>query len=244
MIARIYGIIDGFSNRGVYIRVGGIVCEVLLTGAEKREIELKSIGEEISLHTLFIMEGKAGGGSHSPMLIGFQNLRDREFFELFISVEGIGVGSALKMLVVPINGVARAIEDNNLTFLCSLKQVGERTARKIVAGLMGKVGRFALEEVTTSELSEVDILNQNTNKSLDNQAKVFKGGDQDPIGLRMEQLKVQALEILEQLGYSAYEAKKMLTKVFENQTHFSGLEEILNEIYRGDIQPRDKLTDR
>ena len=238
MIARIYGTIDGFSNRGVYVRVGGIVCEILLTGGEKREIERRSLGEEIAFYTLFILEGKAGGSSLSPILIGFQKLWEREFFELFISVEGIGIGSALKMLTVPIPQIAQAIEDNNLIFLCSLKQVGQRTARKIVASLMGKVARYAAE-LNPAEPGTAD--NQNSPADLargqTTAAETLSHPDAartEPMEPSSEQLKTQAAEILEQLGYTSYEVKKMLAKVFENQVQFNRVEDILSEIYRGD----------
>lgn len=240
MIARIYGTIEGFSNRGVYIRVGGIVCEVLLTGGEKREIERRALGEEIALFTMFILEGKAGGSSLTPILIGFQKLRDREFFELFISVEGIGIGSALKILAVPIPQIAQAIEDNNLTFLCSLKQVGQRTARKIVASLMGKVGRYAAAELNPAEEGTGDDKSSSA-KAAEGQtapAETLNRPDAaltEPMEPSSEQLKTQAAEILEQLGYTAYEVKKMLNKVFENQTQFNRVEDILTEIYRGDL---------
>ena len=241
MIARIFGTIEGFSNRGVYVRIGGIVCEVLLTGGEKREIEQhRSLGEEIAFYTLFILEGKAGGSSLTPILIGFQQLRDREFFELFISVEGIGIGSALKMLVVPIPQIAQAIEDNNLTFLCSLKQVGQRTARKIVASLMGKAGRYAVAELDQAEPGNADnpksLAGSTGGQTAAAETLSRLGVTQtEPMELSSEQLKTQAAEILEQLGYSSYEVKKMLARVFENQVQFKRVEDILTEIYRGDL---------
>ncbi len=242
MIARIYGTIEGFSNRGVHVRVGGIVCEVLLTGGEKREIERRALGEEIAFYTMFILEGKAGGSSLTPTLIGFQKLRDREFFELFISVEGIGIGSALKILAVPISQIAQAIEDNNLTFLCSLKQVGQRTARKIVASLMGKVGRYAAAELNPPEEGTGDnqIFSAKAAEGQTAAAGTLNRPDAAQTELKpqepsSEQLKTQAAEILEQLGYSSYEVKRMLAKVFENQTQFNRVEDILTEIYRGDL---------
>ncbi len=241
MIARIYGTIDGFSNRGVYVRVGGIVCEVLLTSGEKREIEQRRpLGEEVAFYTLFILEGKAGGSSLNPILIGFQNLRDREFFELFISVEGIGIGSALKMLVVPVPQIAQAIEDNNLTFLCSLKQVGQRTARKIVASLMGKVGRYAAAELNPDEPGTAGNSNSLADSAGGRTAAAEtlsrpEAARTEPMEPSSEQLKTQAAEILGQLGYTSYEVKKMLAKVFESQAQFNRVEDILTEIYRGDL---------
>jgi Holliday junction DNA helicase RuvA len=232
MIARIYGQIDGFSNRGVYVRVGGIVYEVLLTVSERQEIEQLPIGKEISFHTLYLMEGGVGSGSQSPVLVGFQNMRDRQFFEIFIGVEGIGIGSALKILAAPVPRIAQAIEDNNLAFLCTLKQVGDRTARKIVASLMGKVGRYTLEE---TELQEAVNNKAKTiaDTTLESQKEMENKGLVDSSQPSLEQLKLQATEVLEQLGYSTTEVKKMLTRAFASREQFFGVEEILNEIYQG-----------
>jgi len=233
VIAKIYGTIDGFSHRGIYLRVGGLVYEVCLTAAERRVMEHYPIGEEISLHTLYFMEGGVGGGNHTPLLVGFQNPQHREFFELLIRVEGIGVGSALKMLTAPIPQVAQAIEENNLSFLCTLKQVGERTARKIVASLMGKVKPYAQPVVESEVQSEEDTSGTRLGKLPDD----FGAMTANPINLTspeqaQEQLRSQAAEVLEQLGYSNSEVKKMLNQVFEKRSNFTRVEEILAEIYR------------
>jgi Holliday junction DNA helicase RuvA len=238
VIAKIYGTIDGFSHRGIYLRVGGLVYEVCLTAAERRAMEHYPIGEEISLHTLYFMEGGVGGGNHTPLLVGFQNPQHREFFELLIRVEGIGVGRALKMLTAPIPQIAQAIEENNLSFLCTLKQVGERTARKIVASLMGKVKLYAQPVIEPEIQSEGDTSETKPGRLPGDSGAMTA----NPINLTspeqvQEQLRYQAAEVLEQLGYSNSEVKKMLNQVFEKRSDFTRVEEILAEIYRKQEKP-------
>ncbi|NLC07829.1 MAG: hypothetical protein GX755_07680 [Syntrophomonadaceae bacterium] len=239
MIARIYGTIDGFSHRGIYLRVGGLVYEVCLTAAERRALEHYPIGEEISLHTLCFMEGGVSGGNHSPLLVGFQNPQHREFFELLIRVEGIGVGSALKMLTAPIPQVAQAIEENNLTFLCTLKHVGERTARKIVASLMGKVKIYAQPVTESMEVPREGETAKIGPVKLTGDSETPAANSINPTSPEQlqEQLRSQTTEILEQLGYSNSEVKKMLNQVFEKRSDFTRVEEILAEIYRKQEKP-------
>ena len=235
MITKIYGVIEGFSLRGVNVRIGGFVYEVLLTAADKEIVEGRSIGSELSLYTLFFIEGGGfAGGSHSPALVGFLNPRDREFFELFISVEGIGVGSALKMLSVPVPRVAQAIEDNNLRFLCTLKLVGDRTARKIVASLMGKVKAYAQEDLPGEESKEGAAPRCTGTTTSASEVTGTDRASVQPVNaqLHQEQLKDQAAEILEQLGYSSGEVKRMLARVLENRTDFKEVRDILNAIYQ------------
>jgi Holliday junction DNA helicase RuvA len=62
-----------------------------------------------------------------PVLIGFLSEIEREFFEQFISVSGVGPKAALKALNAPISSIAQAIDEGN-----------------IIAKLQGKVGRFGL----------------------------------------------------------------------------------------------------
>ena len=89
------------------------------------------------------LEGDPNRGNLEPRLIGFLTARDKKFFELFTTVNGIGPKKALKALSVPIADVAHAIESGNTRFLVDLPQIGKRLAEQIVATLSGKLGTFA-----------------------------------------------------------------------------------------------------
>jgi len=64
-----------------------------------------------------------------PTLIGFTNKVEREFFEKFITVSGVGPKAALKALSVPISQIANAIDSGDQAFLKTLPGVGG-SARK------------------------------------------------------------------------------------------------------------------
>lgn len=219
MIARVHGEVAGFSERGVYVRVGGIELEVLLTAADRQQLGGMAAGQALALHTLFSLEG--GGGSLTPILIGFQKERDRDFFQMFLRVEGIGVMNALRILSVPIPSVARAIEEQNIAFLSRLKQVGPRTARKMIAALMGKLGAFIQED--SGELPAGE-----SPEAAGQEAAAGSSG-REP----MEEWREETLLVLEQLGYSPAEARRLLEKVVLPANRQLTIEEVLAQIYQG-----------
>src|SRR5439155_21583335 len=89
---------------------------------------------------VFYIQGDASGGSLEPRLIGFLRTQDKQFFEKFITVKGIGPKTALRALHVPAGEIAQAIEMKNSRFLSDLKGIGKRTAELMIAELSGKLG--------------------------------------------------------------------------------------------------------
>lgn len=142
MIAAITGRLKSVNEVNAQLEVGAIVYELLISAAEARNLE-SSIGQPLTFHTLMYLEGDPNRGNLEPRLIGFSSTRDKRFFELFTTVNGIGPRKALKALSAPIADVARAIETGNSRFLVDLPQIGKRLAEQIIATLSGKLGAFA-----------------------------------------------------------------------------------------------------
>jgi Holliday junction DNA helicase RuvA len=84
------------------------------------------------------------GGRLTPRLIGFVSPVEREFFDIFCSVDGVGVRKALRAMVRPVRELARTIQDQDVRMLATYPGIGEATAERIVAKLRRKVGKFAL----------------------------------------------------------------------------------------------------
>jgi Holliday junction DNA helicase RuvA len=80
----------------------------------------------------------------TPRLVGFLSAIDREFFEIFCSVDGVGVRKALRAMVQPVRDLARTIQDQDVRMLATFPGIGEATAERIVAKLRRKVGKFTL----------------------------------------------------------------------------------------------------
>ena len=206
MITKIVGKLESIKDEYIIVGVNRLYYQVLLPSGLVQKLRLsKDVGDEISLYTLYYIEGGFGMGNQFPRLIGFLNELDREFFEKFITVKGLGEKKALKSLTMPVKNIAAAIELGNTKELSSLPGIGPRMAQKIIAELKGKLSVFAL-------MKEGEPLTVKHEKLLD--------------------FKDETLEILtEQLGYKKKEAQEMIyTALFKNK-NIKSAEELVKEIY-------------
>lgn len=206
MISRIAGKIIEKAEGAVQINAGGLCYEILIPKAVMASLEDEGkFSGDVELVTYHYFQMSQSSGV--PVLIGFQNSVEREFFEKFISVSGIGPKAACRALAEPFSVIAGAIDSGNEVLLKSLPGIGARKAAEIVAKLKGKVGKFGLirdEEVTISKENQ-DISNE-------------------------------ALEILLQLQYKRQEAEGMIQKALQRAPKIKTSEELLNEVYREKTQ--------
>lgn len=143
MITQIRGVLVAVGEETLTLGVNPFQIEVLIPEHTRRQIQDK-VGETIVLHTIFYIEGTAGIGKMLPRLVGFLSPIDREFFDIFCSVDGVGTRKALRAMVRPVRELARMIQDQELKLLATFPGIGEATAERIVAKLRRKVGKFAL----------------------------------------------------------------------------------------------------
>jgi Holliday junction DNA helicase RuvA len=143
MISALTGELVRVEDDRAHVRVGPILCE-LLVAAFDVEFLRNSVGEEIIFHTIFYLEGDSGGGNIEPRLVGFLRPQDKKFFQLFITVKGIGPKKALRALALPVGEIAQAIESRDTRYLVELPQIGKRMAELIVAELAGKAAAYAV----------------------------------------------------------------------------------------------------
>jgi len=143
MISAITGELRRVQEDRVHLACGAMIFEILVPASDIPQLR-GSVGEEITVQTIFDLEGDATRGGLTPRLIGFLRHEDKRFFQLFITVKGIGPKRALRALVQPTGQIAEAIESKNTRFLVGLPEIGKRTAEQIVAELAGKVTEFAM----------------------------------------------------------------------------------------------------
>ncbi|MCM8757734.1 MAG: Holliday junction branch migration protein RuvA [Candidatus Omnitrophica bacterium] len=206
MIASIEGKLLKKDNNSLLIEVKGITYRVYVTQTTMQRIDefLNPDGtvKLITYHYLHVEPSR-----NIPILIGFLNEVEKEFFETFITVSGIGPKAALKALNQPISLIAYAISNADLEFLKSLPGIGAQRAKEIIAKLQDKVGKFGLVK------DEVPV-----------QKEVSKD------------IQEEAINILIQLQYKKQEALAMVRKAIERNPHLKTTEELLNEIYRQRIK--------
>ena len=98
-----------------------------------------------------------------PKLVGFLTTIERDFFELFCSVDGVGVKKALRAMVRPVQDTAIMIEQQDAKGLSTLPGVGPATAEKIIATLRRKMPRFALlvrREMPGAEVQKPGVVDE------------------------------------------------------------------------------------
>lgn len=148
MISALTGQLRSIDDDRVHVQVGAILYELMVPAADIDALRA-AVGQEMTFHTIFYLEGDASRGGVDPKLVGFLRPKDRRFFEKFTTVKGIGVRTALKALTVPVAQIAQSIESRDARSLTQLKGIGKRTAELMIAELAGKVTEFALEAVVT-----------------------------------------------------------------------------------------------
>lgn len=195
------------------MRVDSLCYEVFVPSGIAARLRQASAGERKNPHTFYTIhyiDGGLGGGHLTPKLVGFLDPLDREFFELFTSVPGIGFMRALKCLVRPLNEIALAIERGDAAFLEELPHVGKKTAERIVTELRGKMAKFALAK------------------------------SEEPLAVEQEsqaELKAEALQVLLQLEYSRAEAQRLVELVFARHKSVKSTEEFLRRVFE-QLHPR------
>ncbi len=158
----------------------------------------------LTFYTIYYIDGGMGGGHLTPKLVGFLEPIDREFFEAFTTVPGVGFMKALKCLVQPLNEIARAIERGDTAFLQELPHIGAKTAERIVTELKGKMTKFALAHSTQPLSVEKESVSE---------------------------LKDEALAVLLQLEYSRAEAHRMVDDIFAKHKNVKTTEEFLRRVF-------------
>lgn len=143
MISAITGELRTVEDDRTHIASGPFLFEILVPAADLNELRSR-LGDEITFHTIFDIEGDPTRGGLTPRLIGFLRAEDKRFFELFITVKGIGPKRALRALIQPTGQIAAAIEAKNTRALIELPEIGKRMAELIVAELAGKAAEFAV----------------------------------------------------------------------------------------------------
>lgn len=174
-------------------------------------IETNGIGYyiHISLNTFSQLQGKAEGllymhfsvREDAHVLFGFYSEVEREMFRLLISVSGVGPNTARMMLSsMPASEVKRAICDENVTLLKSIKGIGSKTAERIIVDLKDKVTVDLNEEFVSpvnntlkvEALSALEVLGFSRKHS----EKVLEKLITENPAITVEQLIKQALKVL------------------------------------------------
>lgn len=204
MIVTISGKLAGVGETAVAIESAPFEYEVLVADYTRRQLQNR-VGQQVRLHTLDYIEGSTQGGRLTPRLVGFMTLPERQFFDLFCSVDGVGVKKALRAMVRPVKELAVMIESQDAKGLSALPGIGPATSERVIAKLRRKMPRFAL-------MVDRD------------------GGGQDAGG--QSEVVTETFDALIALGHSETDARQLIDEVIDSGKKFKDTESLLTAIYQ------------
>lgn len=151
MISRISGTVVELNEKYAVIDTGGLGYKVSCSSdtlARLRE------GHTASLHTYLAVREDALD------LYGFSTGSDRAFFELLLSISGIGPKSALGILsMTTVESLTQAIGTGDTSYLTKVSGIGRKTAEKIVLELRDKLrANVNMKEGASSLRAESDVI--------------------------------------------------------------------------------------
>lgn len=90
-------------------------------------------------------------------LYGFSNKEELDFFELLLTISGVGPKTAINILnVATVASLRKAINSGETAHLTKVSGLGKKMADKIILELKGKIGSF--EETDLGHKEEIDAL--------------------------------------------------------------------------------------
>ena len=157
-------------------------------------------GLNISLNTFSAIQGKKEVKLYvyesiredAYVLYGFVNKREREMFELLITVNGVGANTARMMLSgMSVVELCNAISTGNARLIQSIKGIGKMTAQRIIVDLRDKIVALGIAE------------------------EIPAGGQmQAPVN---NQVKDEAVSALTMLGFSPAPTQKVVLQILQAQ---------------------------
>jgi Holliday junction DNA helicase RuvA len=157
-------------------------------------------GLNISLNTFSAIQGKKEVKLYvyeairedAYVLYGFVNKREREMFELLITVNGVGANTARMMLSgMSVPELCNAISTGNARLIQSVKGIGKMTAQRIIVDLRDKIVALGIAE------------------------EIPAGGQvQAPVN---NQVKDEAVSALTMLGFAPAPTQKVVLQILQEQ---------------------------
>ncbi len=206
MISKLSGTLSGRGDGFIVLDVGGLGYHVMVPVVVEKALDAVAEGSALNLETIYYLQVEQTRAT--PVLIGFQNAIQREFFERLLTVPKMGPKGAMGAFARPVSTVASAIEAANYTVLQSLPGVGKQKARDMVATLQGKVAKFALMQDSDLE-------------------KRVGPARPDVAGVTEE-----ALQLLLVLGHKRAEAERMVQEAVTAEPQAPDAETLVRVIYR------------
>jgi Holliday junction DNA helicase RuvA len=213
VITRISGQLLRLDDDSATLGIEAFEYQVFIAEFSRRQLA-SLVGQPVSLHTIYYHDGDPSRGRVTPRLVGFLSEVEREFFEMFCSVDGVGAKKALRAMVRPVQDIAVMIEEQDVKGLSSLPGVGAATGERIIAKLRRKMSKFALL-VAKEQSYEAEV---------------------------KRDVVEEAYDALRTLGHSEADARKLLDGVLKAKRKYPDVEALLHAIYQQSHGRNDAAT--
>ena len=161
-------------------------------------------GLNVSLNTFSAIQGKKEVKLYvyeairedAHVLYGFANKKEREMFELLITVSGVGANTARMMLSgMSVAELCDAISTGNARLIQSVKGIGKMTAQRIIVDLKDKIVALGIaDEIPAGGTMSAPVNNE---------------------------VKDEAVSALTMLGFSPAPTQKVVVQILQEQPTLS-----------------------
>jgi Holliday junction DNA helicase RuvA len=227
MITKMTGLLTRVLDDEARLQVGAFEYQLLVSEAVRRLIQMR-IGQEVTFHVTEYLEGNSGGNRFIPRRIGFNSEAELEFFDLFCTVEKIGVKKALKAMARPVKEIADAISRQDARWLSTLPGIGATTAEQIVTTLKRKVTKYAMMNSPEASGENAPTLQETMN----GKRKAERGVDaprsaEGPDGKLIDDV----YQALMSLGHNPLDARNRLDSLLTSGKPFRNVQDAITLIY-------------
>lgn len=141
--------------------IGYLKGNIILQKGSSVIIETHGVGYQVWVPSTAVVETEAILFVHTHVreddisLYGFVSLRQKELFEMFLHVPGVGPKSALSIISHgSVEELEQAVTENNDSYFASISGIGKKTAQKIVIECASKMR----QEVSLKAMGNVEPL--------------------------------------------------------------------------------------
>ena len=200
MIATLSGAYKARTGESVILEVAGVGYQVYLPPVVWDALGDLKVDQPLHFKVVY----QASAQQPKPTLFGFLSDEEKEFFELLAGIPRLGGRNAAKAMVLPVNVLARAIQEGNRELLDRLPGVSSSGAEKIIASLRRKVGPFAeLENVAAA-----------------------------PPADNRDELRSDAIELLVVMDVKKPEASRAVEQILQSEPGVNTVQDVITEFFK------------
>jgi Holliday junction DNA helicase RuvA len=190
MIGKITGKLISKNNEHLVIDVGGLGYEVYVTEKIMATMTAIDANQEVSLFTELLVK------EDLLQLVGFLSFKEKKWFNLLKSVQGVGAKVALAILnnLTPEDLLKSVRMKNEITFK-SVSGVGPRMAQRIIVELSGRKDIMSMSDLKNGIDGEGKIITEENNL------------------ISIQESHKDALSALQNLGFKQGEAQEAIEKI-------------------------------